>query len=151
MLSASGLEVVRYMTSRAEHLGLTPSQPASALGTHALSPSATISLEVYAPAAAMAARSHSRATVKTVHAASVARIHTYLAFSAFLSALVVGCLLHYTKIVKNGVAGYPEEWSVPPSSDARRAKGLTSDFRFPSVSATYVESPFPEGLSEYYC
>jgi hypothetical protein len=50
-------------------------------------------------------------------AASVARIHTILASTAFASALLIGSLLHYKKIVKNGVAGYPYEW-------------------FPSVSAT---------------
>ncbi|KAJ8483499.1 hypothetical protein ONZ45_g14578 [Pleurotus djamor] len=50
-------------------------------------------------------------------ASLIARIHTWLAFSAFGTALLVGCLLHYKKIVKNGVAGYPQEW-------------------FPSVSAT---------------
>lgn len=49
----------------------------------------------------------------------VARIHTLLALTAFFSALALGCFLHYKKIVKNGVAGYPEEW-------------------FPSVSATSV-------------
>lgn len=52
-----------------------------------------------------------------LHASTIARAHTYLALSAFLSALLVGCALHYKKIVKNGVASYPEEW-------------------FPSVSAT---------------
>ena len=50
-------------------------------------------------------------------ASYVARAHTVLAFAAFLSALAIGSALHYKKIVKNGVAGYPEEW-------------------FPSVSAT---------------
>lgn len=50
-------------------------------------------------------------------AAYLARVHTILALSAFLSALAIGSALHYKKIVKNGVAGYPEEW-------------------FPSVSAT---------------
>ncbi len=54
-------------------------------------------------------------------ASLVARAHTYLAYSAFGTALVLGLLLHYKKIVKNGVAGYPKEW-------------------FPSVSATYVTS-----------
>ena len=38
-----------------------------------------------------------------LHASTIARIHTYLAFAAFLSALFVGCALHYKKIVKNGV------------------------------------------------
>ena len=53
----------------------------------------------------------------TVSAARLAVFHTYLSFAAFLSALFIGTALHYKKIVKNGVAGYPEEW-------------------FPSVSAT---------------
>ena len=52
-----------------------------------------------------------------LHASTIARAHTYLAFAAFFSALIIGCALHYKRIVKNGVAGYPEEW-------------------FPSVSAT---------------
>ncbi|OBZ72336.1 Protein cwh43 [Grifola frondosa] len=59
-----------------------------------------------------------------LRAASFARVHTYFALTAFLSALIVGCLLHYRKIVKNGVAGYPEEW-------------------FPSVSAT-IGDWYPE-------
>ena len=53
----------------------------------------------------------------SVRASTLARIHTALSLAAFLSALLVGCMLHYTKIVKNGVAGYPQEC-------------------FPSVSAT---------------
>lgn len=53
----------------------------------------------------------------TLRAATIAKAHTYLALSAFLTGLALGCLFHYKKIVKNGVAGYPEEW-------------------FPSVSAT---------------
>ncbi|PCH42647.1 hypothetical protein WOLCODRAFT_163942 [Wolfiporia cocos MD-104 SS10] len=57
-------------------------------------------------------------------ASRVARAHTVLAFAAFLSALFLGCALHYKKIVKNGVAGYPEEW-------------------FPSVSAT-IGDWYPE-------
>ena len=55
----------------------------------------------------------------TITASAVAVAHTYLSFAAFFTALFVGCALHYKKIVKNGVAGYPEEW-------------------FPSVSATCV-------------
>ena len=46
----------------------------------------------------------------------------YLA--AFLSALIVGCSLHYKKIVQNEWFGYPEEW-------------------FPSVSAT-IGDRYPE-------
>ena len=52
-----------------------------------------------------------------LRASSLARLHTFLSFTAFFGALAVGCALHYKKIVKNGVAGWPEEW-------------------FPSVSAT---------------
>ncbi|KAJ3734145.1 hypothetical protein DFJ43DRAFT_1170983 [Lentinula guzmanii] len=57
-------------------------------------------------------------------ASTVARAHTILAYTAFISALTLGLLLHYKKIVKNGVAGYPEEW-------------------FPSVSAT-IGDWYPE-------
>lgn len=54
-----------------------------------------------------------------LNAALIARAHTSLAYTAFSVALGVACLCHYKKIVKNDVAGYPQEW-------------------FPSVSATYV-------------
>ncbi|KIK10301.1 hypothetical protein K443DRAFT_127052 [Laccaria amethystina LaAM-08-1] len=57
-------------------------------------------------------------------AASVGRAHTVLASIAFVTALVVGCYCHYFKIVKNGVATYPDEW-------------------FPSVSAT-IGDWYPE-------
>ncbi|GJE85586.1 Frag1/DRAM/Sfk1 family-domain-containing protein [Phanerochaete sordida] len=60
----------------------------------------------------------------TVPAARLAVWHTYLSFAAFFSALFIGSALHYKKIVKNGVAGYPEEW-------------------FPSVSAT-IGDWYPE-------
>jgi len=53
----------------------------------------------------------------TIKASQLARLHTFLSFAAFIGALIIGSSLHYTKIVKNGVAGWPEEW-------------------FPSVSAT---------------
>ncbi|KAJ2707448.1 Protein cwh43 [Coemansia sp. IMI 203386] len=43
--------------------------------------------------------------------------HTVCASIAFAGALVIGCKLHYHKIVKNSYYGYPQEW-------------------FPSVSAT---------------
>ncbi|KAH0833136.1 Frag1/DRAM/Sfk1 family-domain-containing protein [Lanmaoa asiatica] len=59
-----------------------------------------------------------------IDASQLAAAHTYLAFSAFTSALLLGCTLHYKKIVKNGIAGYPEEW-------------------FPSVSAT-IGDWYPE-------
>ncbi|KZT29935.1 hypothetical protein NEOLEDRAFT_1238654 [Neolentinus lepideus HHB14362 ss-1] len=60
----------------------------------------------------------------TCDASLFAVVHTYLAFATFFTALFLGCLLHYKKIVKNGVAGYPEEW-------------------FPSVSAT-IGDWYPE-------
>jgi hypothetical protein len=52
-------------------------------------------------------------------ASYVSKAHTILASAAFLSSLLLGLRLHYRKIVKNEVAGYPDEW-------------------WPSVSATYV-------------
>ncbi|PWN51345.1 hypothetical protein IE53DRAFT_342529 [Violaceomyces palustris] len=36
--------------------------------------------------------------------------HTLLGFLAFLSALLIALFLHYEKVVKNGVARYPDEW-----------------------------------------
>lgn len=51
-------------------------------------------------------------------------LHTLFALAAFLSALLVGCYLHYNKIVQNGYYGYPDEW-------------------FPSVSAT-IGDRYPE-------
>lgn len=51
-------------------------------------------------------------------------IHTFAAYAAFLSALIVGISLHYHKIVENEHYGFPEEW-------------------FPSVSAT-IGDRFPE-------
>ncbi|KAI1810388.1 Frag1/DRAM/Sfk1 family protein [Poronia punctata] len=50
--------------------------------------------------------------------------HTCVAYTAFLSALVVGMYLHYHKIVQNQYYGYPDEW-------------------FPSVSAT-IGDRYPE-------
>ncbi|KAI5467087.1 Frag1/DRAM/Sfk1 family-domain-containing protein [Mariannaea sp. PMI_226] len=50
--------------------------------------------------------------------------HTTVAYTAFLSALIVGVSLHYHKIVQNEFYGYPQEW-------------------FPSVSAT-IGDRYPE-------
>lgn len=50
--------------------------------------------------------------------------HTAVAYSAFLGALIVGCGLHYQKIVQNEHYAYPDEW-------------------FPSVSAT-IGDRYPE-------
>lgn len=54
----------------------------------------------------------------------IAWAHTFFAYSAFLGALVVGCWLHYEKIVQNSSWGYPDEW-------------------FPLVSAT-IGDRYPE-------
>ncbi|KAF9954576.1 hypothetical protein BGZ65_003934 [Modicella reniformis] len=56
--------------------------------------------------------------------ASVPLAHTIVGASAFILAFMIGCYAHYYKIVKNGVAGYPDEW-------------------FPSVSAT-IGDWYPE-------
>ena len=61
---------------------------------------------------------HSNHTM-AISAATIARLHTVFAASAFLFALAIGSALHFHKIVKNDVAQFPDEW-------------------FPSVSATYV-------------
>ena len=53
----------------------------------------------------------------SARASRLARLHSFLSFTAFIGALLIASSLHYTKIVKNAVAGWPEEW-------------------FPSVSAT---------------
>lgn len=54
----------------------------------------------------------------------VAVVHTFFAYSAFFLALVIGCWLHYYKIVQNSSFGYPDEW-------------------FPSVSAA-IGDRYPE-------
>ncbi|ODV79892.1 uncharacterized protein CANTADRAFT_25698 [Suhomyces tanzawaensis NRRL Y-17324] len=58
------------------------------------------------------------------NASYIAYAHTICAYTAFLSAFVVGCYLHYYKIVENASFGYPDEW-------------------FPSVSAT-IGDRYPE-------
>lgn len=72
-----------------------------------------------APAAAAQPR-----TVFRLNGLWVAYAHSFFATSAFLSALVTGCLLHYNKIVTNEYFTYPLEW-------------------FPSVSAT-IGDRYPE-------
>ncbi|CAN8105366.1 unnamed protein product [Discula destructiva] len=54
----------------------------------------------------------------------VSWLHTITAYTAFISALIVGTSLHYHKIVENAWFGYPQEW-------------------FPSVSAT-IGDRYPE-------
>lgn len=51
-------------------------------------------------------------------------IHTIVAYTAFLGALITGLSLHYHKIVQNEHYGYPQEW-------------------FPSVSST-IGDRYPE-------
>ncbi|SCU99101.1 LADA_0H17568g1_1 [Lachancea dasiensis] len=60
----------------------------------------------------------------TVNASIVPVVHTVCASAAFLAALIVGCKLHYIKIITNAHYTYPEEW-------------------FPSVSAT-IGDRYPE-------
>lgn len=56
-------------------------------------------------------------TLLTIRASSLARLHTILSLTAFIGALAIASSLHLTKVVRNAIAGWPEEW-------------------FPSVSAT---------------
>ncbi|TFK20701.1 hypothetical protein FA15DRAFT_673223 [Coprinopsis marcescibilis] len=65
-----------------------------------------------ASASSTSQKSEANAQVKplVLSAATVARAQTLLSAAAFLSAFVVGSALHYKKIVKNGVAAYPDEW-----------------------------------------
>ncbi|KAI0714424.1 Frag1/DRAM/Sfk1 family-domain-containing protein [Cerioporus squamosus] len=72
-----------------------------------------------------------------LHASTLARAHTYLAFTAFLSALLVGCALHYKKIVKNGVAGYPQEWFPSVSATRPWPLNLRAGPRFALVALQY--------------
>lgn len=60
----------------------------------------------------------------TINGKYVAIAHTVCAYLAFFVALIVGCYLHYHKIVENEHYGYPNEW-------------------FPSVSAT-IGDRYPE-------
>ncbi|SCV04981.1 LANO_0G15874g1_1 [Lachancea nothofagi CBS 11611] len=60
----------------------------------------------------------------TVNASIVPLVHTVCASVAFLAALIIGCKLHYYKIITNSHYAYPEEW-------------------FPSVSAT-IGDRYPE-------
>ncbi|KAI0427168.1 Frag1/DRAM/Sfk1 family protein [Xylaria sp. FL1042] len=60
----------------------------------------------------------------SLNAKWVSWAHTGVAYTAFLSALVVGMSLHFHKIVRNQYYGYPDEW-------------------FPSVSAT-IGDRYPE-------
>ncbi|KAL2854330.1 Frag1/DRAM/Sfk1 family-domain-containing protein [Aspergillus pseudoustus] len=72
----------------------------------------------------MAPRFKDGDAVATVNGKWVSWTHTAVAYTAFLSALVVGVSLHFRKIVQNEHYGYPDEW-------------------FPSVSAT-IGDRYPE-------
>ncbi|KAI4141615.1 MAG: hypothetical protein L6R39_005266 [Caloplaca ligustica] len=63
-------------------------------------------------------------TVVAISGKWVSWLHTAVAYSAFIGALVTGLWLHYHKIVENEYYGYPQEW-------------------FPSVSAT-IGDRYPE-------
>jgi len=62
---------------------------------------------------------HGKPRKVVLDASYIAVVHTAFASTAFISALFLACLLHYKKVVRNGVAQWPDEW-------------------WPSVSATYV-------------
>lgn len=62
--------------------------------------------------------------VLKVNASIIGYAHTVFALAPFIGALIVGCWLHYEKIVRNSSFGYPDEW-------------------FPSVSAT-IGDRYPE-------
>ncbi|CAI7579360.1 unnamed protein product [Penicillium glandicola] len=72
----------------------------------------------------MAPRYKDGDAVVAINGKWVAWTHTVFAYSAFISALIVGVALHYHKIVQNEYYGYPIEW-------------------FPSVSAT-IGDRYPE-------
>ncbi|OKO96984.1 Protein cwh43 [Penicillium subrubescens] len=72
----------------------------------------------------MAPRFKDGDAVVAINGKWIAWTHTLFAYAAFFSALIVGCALHYHKIVQNEHYGYPDEW-------------------FPSVSAT-IGDRYPE-------
>ncbi|KAG7195169.1 uncharacterized protein KQ657_003693 [Scheffersomyces spartinae] len=72
----------------------------------------------------MAESSSNLKPVITVNASFIGYAHTVFAIAPFVGALIVGCWLHYEKIVRNSSFGYPDEW-------------------FPSVSAT-IGDRYPE-------
>lgn len=69
-------------------------------------------------------KSDSTAQSMILSCSLIAYAHAFFALSAFFVALIVGCWLHYEKIVRNSSYGYPDEW-------------------FPSVSAT-IGDRYPE-------
>lgn len=70
-------------------------------------------------------QNHNRAApLVTISGALVAQIHTVFGFIAFGGALILALSLHYHKVVRNGIAGWPDEY-------------------WPSVSAT-IGDRYPE-------
>lgn len=65
----------------------------------------------------------------TISCSVVSYLHTILGFGAFIGALILALSLHYKRVVKNGVAGYPDEW-------------------WPSVSATIGDWPQERSLMQ---
>lgn len=53
---------------------------------------------------------HRPPALVTISGAVISYIHTFLGFLAFGGALLVALSLHYHKVVKNGVAGWPQEY-----------------------------------------
>jgi hypothetical protein len=53
---------------------------------------------------------HRQPALVTISGGVVAYLHTFLGFAAFGSTLLVALYLHYHKVVKNGVAGWPQEY-----------------------------------------
>ncbi|EYE98206.1 putative integral plasma membrane protein [Aspergillus ruber CBS 135680] len=72
----------------------------------------------------MAPRLKDGDAVVTFNGKWISWAHTFFAYAAFFSALIVGMALHFRKIVQNEHYGYPDEW-------------------FPSVSAT-IGDRYPE-------
>lgn len=73
----------------------------------------------------------SKTPLLTLSAASISYAHTILGFGAFFGALVIALSLHYRNVVKNGVAGYPDEW-------------------WPSVSATIGDWPHERSVLQIF-
>ena len=70
------------------------------------------------------------------NASRIAVAHTYLAYTAFFGTLGLACLLHFKKIVKNGVAGYPQvKLHISGTSPQIYFQPHPQEW-FPSVSAT---------------
>lgn len=51
-----------------------------------------------------------RPPLLTISGSCIAYAHTVLGFSAFFGALILALSLHYHQVVKNHVAGWPQEW-----------------------------------------